>query len=80
MMNVSDSASEISSYHKLIKGTTFFYSVPHDTETALIKRQNAMHAIVEISQRYVSDCYDRNNNKLNAKAKDHETIEYENRK
>ena len=55
MMNVPNGASEISGYWKIIKGTKFFYSVPHNVEKALIEWQNVMFAMAKIGQRFISD-------------------------
>ena len=78
-MNVLDIISEVSSYYKQIKGTTVFYSVPHDVETALIKGKNAMNAMAEIGQRHINNLYDRNNIALNTTAKEHKPKKYEKR-
>ena len=56
MMSVPDSISEVSGYCELIKVATVLYSVPHHSETALIKGRNETHTMAGIVQRHTQHC------------------------
>ena len=71
MMNVLNSISEVSEYHKLIKVITVFYLIPCDGETSLIKGQNVTRAMAEIGQRHINNVCDSNDATLNATEKEH---------
>ena len=71
MMNAMIRSSEVSGYYKKINGTTMFYSFPHDTETALIKRMNVIHALPEIVQRSINNACNNNYETLNATGNEH---------